>query len=187
MKKLALAALATVFMAGTAFAAEGDSFIHIRAGVDPIGTLEVGSQSGDMKLGITLSGEYLRQVNDIFSFGVGAEYLIGREIDNSNNNTKLSYLPIYVTVKANPIFTLKEVFVKANLGYNILFGVTDLSSSVDTKGGLYYGLAAGYEFPSGLTLDVSYGVYETGLKYGPITVDYSYSKVGINLGYKFKV
>ena len=200
MKKLALAALALVFTAGAAFAAEaGDRFIKTKLGAD-IGTsfkykVESESVSGDVNLGISLGGEYLYAINDVFSIGAGLQYLLPRngEVSMGGHSTEvnsLSWLPIYATVQANPISEMKEMFFKANIGYSVLFDF-DIpeagSESLDKKGGLYWAIGAGYEFPSGLTLEATYESFYSSASSGHVTVDLPYGKIGISAGYKFKL
>jgi len=196
MKKFVLAVAAVVFTAGAALAA-GESFINVKLGLDPIGNADINSfglgGSKNTKIGFSLAGEYLYQSTDMFSIGGGVEYLLPRQFDVSDG-PKLSYLPIYATVKVNPIETAKEVFFKANLGYVVLFDMSDVPGA-DKKGGMYYAIGAGYELPMGLTVDLFYSIYNTKLSYTgdflgtPITVDVNctYSKVGLNVGYKFKI
>ncbi|MCL2484679.1 MAG: porin family protein [Endomicrobia bacterium] len=188
MKKLVLAVLAAVFMAGAAFAAESDSFINFKVGLDVMGNTKSDMPGDDenTKMGFSVAAEYLFAANDIFCFGGGLEYVLPREIDNEYGQ-KISFLPVYVTVKANPIETAKEVFFKANIGYVVMFDVTDLPSNYDKSGGLYYAIGAGYEFPAGLAVDLTYGIYNTKITAGGKDYDGSYSKVGINVGYKFKL
>ena len=191
MKKLVLTALAVVFMAGAAFAASGDSFINVKLGiVETAGSVDGSdndgwSNSSDVKSRTSMAAEYLYALNDIFSFGGGLEYLFPREIKDWG--AEISYLPIYATVKANPIPVAKEVFFKANLGYSVLFKIKNWDDDSDDKGGLYYAVGAGYEFPIGLAVDLTYGRYESSSSYDGYKDEFTYSKIGINVGYKLKI
>ncbi|MCL2390485.1 MAG: porin family protein [Endomicrobia bacterium] len=182
MKKLVLAVLAVVFTAGAVFA--GESFINVKAGVDPAGHwTELGVYNENTEFGISLAAEYLYAASDVFSFGGGFEYVLPREIENWSG-TKISYLPIYVTVKLNPVPVAKEVFFKANLGGIVHYDFDQAGSGYEGKnGGLYYALGAGYEFPIGLAVDLTYSWYQGKVE----SYDQMYRKFGINVGYKFKI
>ena len=195
MKKSVLAALAAVFMAGAAFAEAGNQFMNVKLGFDVSGSIEgkgggySTSQSEAVDMGITLSGEYLYAATDIFSFGGGLQYLFQREIDASYGGGKISYLPIYVTAQAYPVKNVKGAFFKANLGYSILFDVDEpyiTPVDVDHKGGLYWAIGTGYEFPFDLTLEVTYDTYYSESS-GLDTTDWIYHKIGLNVGWKIRI
>ena len=206
MKTLALAMLAVVFMAGVVLAngevnvglglALGGTVKVDRSMSAGLGPSESNSESAQIG-GISLYGEYLYLINDIIKVGGGLQYLIEREVaDASGESPKFSYLPIYLTVQVNPISTAKEIFLKGNIGYSLLFTdsvVMGYGPGVDRdeKGGLYYGISAGYEFPFGLVASVSYDVYSSETKYSIggnyDKFEYTYSIIGLNAGYKFKI
>ncbi|MDR1941638.1 MAG: hypothetical protein LBQ47_04870 [Endomicrobium sp.] len=141
--------------------------------------------------------------------GGGLQYLAPRKLD-ADNSPKFSWLPIYATVQVNPIKAAPEVYFKGDIGYNIIadddfeYTTEDYDSNIvkgdtERKGGLYWALGAGYEFPFGLVLDLSYGFYysTTEVKYqydflGDVareehTFDNAYSKLTLSVGYKFKI
>jgi len=207
MKKLALAALAVVFMAGAVFAADEKGEVNVGLGLALGGSAKYkisnsfsnpdfeGSDSKNAKLGgISLFAEYLYPVLEIVKVGGGFQYLLEREI--VKDGPKFSYFPIYLTVQVNPLSgaDIKEVFLKGNLGYNLSF--TDNADpfpgvNKDEKGGIYYGLAVGYEFPFGLITSLSYDSYVSETKYSEsgdwVKMEYNYHIIGFNVGYKFKL
>ena len=156
-----------------------------------------GSNSESAKLGgISLYGEYLYPVHEIVKLGGGLQYLVEREVADVDESPKFSYLPVYFTIQVNPINAAKEVFFKGNIGYSLLF--TDswdagYGSGInrDEKGGFYYGISAGYEFPFGLVASISYDVYSSETKYSVggnyDKFEYTYGIIGLNAGYKFKI
>ncbi|MDR0398391.1 MAG: porin family protein [Endomicrobium sp.] len=164
---------------------------------------------------VSLCGEYLisgeRLVSNLnfLKIGLGLKYLFPSEFKIKNISIpdfKLSFLPVYFTLQANPFIksnneVLKGMFVKGAIGYNAYFSqnvkeITPIQFK-KSKGGLYYAFGAGYEFPFplGLVFDITYSIYnssiETILKYEGHTIekesDFSYSCVGLNVGYKFKI
>jgi hypothetical protein len=62
--------------------------------------------------------------------------------------------------------------VKGSIGYNAYFSSKfkevynnqNRISSIKDKGGLYYALGLGYEFPFGVVFDITYGIYKTSIK-----------------------
>ncbi|MCL1972583.1 MAG: porin family protein [Endomicrobia bacterium] len=178
MKKLVLAVAAVVIMAGAAFA-EGE--INVKLGLDVAGTYSVdGGRDIDMNTGVNIQGEYLAVASDILKIGGGLQYLLPRNADGVSGDAGLSFLPIYATVEVNPIKSAKEVFFKANLGYGL---VIPEDSDFSTESGLYYAIGAGYNFPSGLILDISYAWHA--ITSGD--ADATYNKLGLNAGWKFKI
>ena len=190
MKKLLVLVMALAFCAGSAFAA-GE--VNVKLGLDPFGDfkIEIGnqSQSESTKFGFNLSAEYLYPVHDIVRVGGGLEYLFDREVNNSDGRGKVSMMPVYATVLVNPIEQVKELYFKGNLGFNAVYNVKTDGEEADVDGGFYWALGAGYELENGLLFEVMYGVYYASMEekdYG-VEADYTYSKLGINIGYKFKM
>ena len=178
MKKLVLLVVtAVVFMAGAAFA-EGE--INVKLGLDVAGEASY-SRGGsvDINTGVNVQGEYLAVATDILKAGGGLQYLLPRNQDGVSGDHGVSFLPIYATVEVNPIKPAKEVFFKANLGYGLAIPEGD----GDTESGLYYAIGAGYNFPFGLILDISYAWHT--ITSGD--ADFTYSKIGLNAGWKFKI
>jgi hypothetical protein len=194
MKKLLIVFAAMVLFTGIGLA-EGRGDVIVKLGLDPVGNFHLESEgrsdSEGMKFGLNFSAEYLYPVHDIVKIGAGLEYMLEREVD-AKSADKFSYLPIYAAVKVNPISAASEVFFKGNIGYNVLFNVKDLEGDTDKKGGLYWALGAGYEFDFGLVLEAMYGFYYSKIDFGnqsidSFSIDYTYSKLGINIGYKFEL
>ncbi|MDR1952279.1 MAG: hypothetical protein LBQ37_02045 [Elusimicrobiota bacterium] len=134
-----------------------------------------------------------------------------KDSDKSGIRPTLQYIPIYITVQVNPFDLAKGVFFKGNIGYSFfhlnwnknfeeLFGDSNTRESLN--GGFYGELAAGYEFSYGLILQLSYSFITSWAEYkfrtpgvdditpweanGKQTFNFSYHKIGISLGYKFK-
>ncbi|MDR3256116.1 MAG: hypothetical protein LBT18_00410 [Endomicrobium sp.] len=149
----------------------------------------------DSEVGFSLAGEYLVPVSDIFKIGAGLEYLLPRKPDK-NYEIKFAYLPIYLTAQVNPFSSAKGVFFKGNVGYVVLFDTGKFKdqfvSSVDykKKGGIYCAFGTGYEFPFGLVLELMYSYYRSEVKMTAVVEELNiiqYHKVGVNVGYKFKL
>ncbi|MCL2144108.1 MAG: hypothetical protein FWH43_01240 [Endomicrobia bacterium] len=138
-----------------------------------------------------------------------------------NNPTSL---PLYATAQFNPAKegALKGAFFKANLGYQVyydndfdlteigpllnsilgMFSTDDIEFKVDREcsGGLYYGLGTGYEFDSGIILEVGYESFSGSVKHdisiyvddgidittvkGSIETKTSYYHIGFKIGYR---
>ena len=177
MKKLVLAVLAVVFAAGAVFA---ESEINLKLGVDLAGKYRVGDDSIDMNTGINIHGEYLAAVSGMMKVGGGLQYLLHRNVDGVSGDNGIAFLPFYATVEVSPFAAIEELFFKGNIGYG--FAIPE-NSDFDTESGLYYAIGAGYNFPNGFIIDVSYGWHDISSN----DADATYSKLGINVGYKFKL
>jgi hypothetical protein len=91
--------------------------------------------------------------------------------------------------------------VKGDIGDNAYFSSNfkefSDTTSVKDKGGLYSAFGTGYEFPFGLVFDITYGIYKSSIEFsvsdnpeigsGKKKCDLTYSCVGLNVGYKFKI
>ena len=190
MKKVVLIVLALCFSAAASFAE-----FNLKTSYDFSGTIkaESGSYSSsrDVNNSVTLSGDYLRNINQFVKIGGGFEFVIPRTYEKSTGDTTGAFLfmPLYFTVQVNPLPMAPEVFVKGNIGYNILFAQADLESGASTNCKMYYAASAGYEFPFGLLFDLTYAVYqakeEWSTYYYKYSYDLTYTRVGVNIGYKF--
>jgi opacity protein-like surface antigen len=91
---------------------------------------------------------------------------------------------------------LAGLFFKLNLGYAAAY-ISDIAlgsklSDKEDKTGYYYGIAAGYDFDNGLFVEAVYDFYDTKTNITKKdtrleTEVGSFSKVGLNVGYKFKI
>lgn len=130
--------------------------------------------------------------------------MLPRRINTINNKYSYSYLPVYFTLQVNPFINsfeeyLHGIFVKGNIGYNVLFDFKMENSTnykFDNSRGIYYGFFAGYEFQFGLIFDLGYNVYKSKSEFYNVAEDVSESKKRMNLtcsnltfsvGYKFKI
>lgn len=196
MKKLAFLVMALAFFTGIGFA-EGNGEVNVRAGLDVVGksTLDIeGNELGlGNKIGFTLSAEYMYSVHNIVKVGAGLQYLTPREVDFPVNGggieIKPSFLPVYASLQVNPFNEASGLFLKGNIGYNVIFSAgDDVPSGVDEKGGVYFGAGVGYETEMGILFDAMYGYY--GGKFEADDEDdikVHLSQVTVSIGYKFKL
>ncbi|MDR1104478.1 MAG: outer membrane beta-barrel protein [Endomicrobium sp.] len=157
--------------------------------------------------------EHLVSSLDFLKFGVGLKYLLPTKLKDNDLTlavklAKFSYLPIYFTLQINPFVKsneeyLKGLFVKGDIGYSAysssnfkeLLNNSPISTNIKDKGGLYYAFGAGYEFPCGLVFDITYGIYKSSVEVSENMenmekrdkINFTYSCVGLNVGYKFKI
>jgi hypothetical protein len=204
------------------FSLAGGKFgqVNIKAGIDLESTvrgkfegkyggfdvLEVEAQQSD--LGFALAAEYLSPLFfDLFKGGIGVQYAFprtswGEGPDYASGETEsaratMSFLPVYAALQLHPVNSFQELFLRGNIGYVVCLtqdekpkkpGVT----KSPTQGGLYWGVAAGFEFNWGLIVECSYSqnywkstIEQTGQP--DMELDLSYSKIGISLGYRLKL
>lgn len=196
MKKILAAAAAIVFFAGIGFAGDKGT-INISAGFDAVSNMSIEMYGDDAsfgrKAGFNVSAEYMHPINDMIKIGGGLQYLLPRKATMKMGpeiDIKTSVLPIYVSVQANPFKEVSGLFLKGNLGYNVLvdvdvkYGGHDMD--VDSKGGIYAGLGCGFEFQNGFFFDVMYGYYAGKAEPDAApSMDANISMVSLNIGYKF--
>jgi hypothetical protein len=211
MKKILLLLLIVLFVTANAY-----SELNVKAGVDTFGALSFlnkGNGGGrNTDIGYSAAAEYLYPVSGIIKIGLGAEYLFSREtkeelLDDDDTMGQLwssyefNYMPVYLTAKISLEETLEGLYLKGNIGYNVLHDL-QLKSTLnghsltsdfgsDHSGGIYFALGAGYEFPFGLLFDVMYSYYSDSFKfdvYSDIINGRSvYTKLGFNIGYKLDI
>ena len=194
MKKLVLAAMSVVLLSGVAFAE-----FNLRTSYDLSGEFEMKSpgyssynSKTDVDSSFTLSGEYLRRVvGDYLAVGGGFEFLIPRfrDVNNISNwyDEAFFFLPLYLSIQTNPIPPVRELFFRVNIGINVIYTDSGVGSAWDEKGGLYYALVTGWEFPFGLFFDLTYASYDASLESNTYIneFDINYSRVSVGVGYKF--
>jgi hypothetical protein len=200
VSKFVLAAAAIAFMAGTAFAE-----FNLRTSIDISGDYEQKSvrtsntvNTFDVETSVTLSGDYLRSIGGLGNYlkiGGGFEVLIPRfyKYKSYEYDDAFWFLPLYLSIQTNPIPPVPELFFRFNLGYNLLYIDTnyDLSGYTETyTGELYYAFVTGWEFQFGLFFDITYAFYNGNIKqerafYTTQESDFTYSRLGIGVGYKF--
>lgn len=198
MKKSLFAVFALAFFCSAAFA-EG-SVINAKVGLDLFGNGSIKDNHGTsgsekVKDSFSFSGEVFHNANDFFKIGIGVEYLTKREV--KDNPVEFNFLPAYLTAEFTPIKSLRELYLKGNLGYNILFDIditvndplaNALLAELTKKGGLYYAFGAGYAFDFGLILEAMYSYYYGTAEYDPLVkVDFTYDKFTFNVGYRFNI
>ncbi|MDR3244650.1 MAG: PorT family protein [Elusimicrobiota bacterium] len=207
MKKLLSALLAVTVFASIVSAVD----LKVRAGIDAIQSATFTSKNSGLinsektnsstpEIGFNVGADLLFPIGQKFKVGGGLSYLAPRKLD-SDDDEKVSFIPIYATLQFNPIVN-NGFYVKANLGLAIWTVDPKMEFSDDSNGigdtdlspesGVYVGASVGYEFYSGLFLDLGYEYYNASTKVdmlGLLTIDtsYSYNKLGLNVGYKFKL
>ena len=188
MKKLVVIAAAVLLFSGVGYAND----LNIKAGFDAFGNLETKAKGGYtsndiIRTGFSLAGEYLIPLMSVVKIGGGLEYQFMRT-GKKYDNAKIGYVPVYATIQINPINSCDGIYFKGNVGYSAIFRF-DPRNRNETTGGLYYGLGTGYDFKSGLILEMMYGMYTGTVNYRNAggEADFNYSKLGFNIGYKFKV
>ena len=160
-------------------------------------------------IGLNLGVEYLSPLLfRIFKGGIGIQYAFPRtswalpEPDYMSGETEssratFSFLPIYAALQLHPSESVKELYLRGNIGYALCLTHAEEPEKIGvtkkaTSGGLYWGVAAGFEFNWGLIFECSYSqnywtvaVDDTG---GPdFDLALSYSKIGVAIGYKIKL
>jgi hypothetical protein len=190
-----------------------------------------GEEKQNIKLnpGISLSGEYLYPlIPNLIKIGMGISYLSTRKaakgLDIRRYNFSSAYgryqasfsrydevyfrwLPIYITIQANPFDKYKPLFFKTNIGYSAYFNAhlenTPKELKIEKNPGAYWGLSSGIEFSNGLIAEIGFDFLFSTAKFiwetngvDNYQNDYkadgsyqfgTYRRFFINAGYKFKI
>ncbi|MCL2144538.1 MAG: hypothetical protein FWH43_03480 [Endomicrobia bacterium] len=189
--------------------------LNLKTGVDILGKLnfmrEGSGISVNANTGFSFCGEYFIPVSQTMKIGAGTEYQLPRESSKMAQSIEVlgkiesyyefNYMPVYFSaqINANKDYGL---YFKGNLGYCILHDVADnininnnSSKNIfirNASGGLYFAVGGGYEFDSGIIIDILYSYYSGSFDYGlegyfTTKFESVYKKFGLNIGYKFKI
>lgn len=179
--------------------------------------------------GITLSAEYLYEVMpELVKVGMGISYLSARKtVDEFGirrynfssaygryeapisryDEVAFSWIPIYITIQANPLTEYKPLFFKTNIGYTSYFNAYLEKAPKDIKVekslGAYWGISSGIEFGNGFIAEIGFDMlfsqakflwdmqandrYDNGYRAGGSYQFGTYRRFFINAGYKFKI
>lgn len=162
------------------------------------------SKSAD-EVGYTYGLEINKKVKNLengkIEIGLGAKYETSFMVDEFNNNTLATTMPIYLDAKLSQrISKTSNLFIKGSIGYTMPFegDIIDKlneelkleNKEVDLQGALYTGVGLGLEAGNllvGLDYSISKVTAETKYinSYSLGFEDYKYSKLALTIGSKF--
>jgi hypothetical protein len=156
--------------------------------------------------GISAGAEYLYAVpfgsssgflySGFLKAGAGAQYLFSRKGygsglaagETESGTTKFSHIPIYAILQLNPAKSLPGLFCRGVAGYSLFleWDQGDNSSWGDEKGGLHWGLSAGYETDWGFFIEYVFAQthFSREIQGFDAETNFVYSKSGLAIGYK---
>jgi hypothetical protein len=163
--------------------------------------------------GISVGAEYLFAIpfgdsSDILypgflKVGAGVQYLFSRtsysnefeEGETETGKEDCSFLPIYAIVQLNPAKALPGLFFRGVAGYSLLLSQSKAEDmDFGKKGGLHWGLSAGYETAWGFFVEYAYAqtyYAVTDCSYYPgmeaFDINLVYSRSGFSIGYKIRL
>jgi hypothetical protein len=163
-----------------------DEEINLRLGLSLKDQLNANSkeieQIKESNKGISIGIENLVPVYNGVRFGLGFEYNV---FPVNINKVELSATAIYATLKVNPfIYTnniLEKTYLIGNIGYSKALNAW---VSIFRYGGLYYLLGIGYENSKNMFYELNCSMYNSYLNIND-SVDVSFYKIGLDIGYKF--
>ena len=145
-----------------------------------------------------VSAEYVTDLKLVKGLigGVGVQYLFNHKVDMTEahveGDPEFSFLPIYLLGGYKyPLSETTSVRGLVNFGYDIFIANEDYKMGNDLKGGLYWGLGAGFEFIERFIIDFQFNNYhgseetiQNGGESSVMTVDISQSCLILRLGIK---
>lgn len=189
--------------------AESDFYINPKIGIDVVSEYKkTYDGSGNPLLSTKTKGigkeigvEGYKILNQNIDLGLGVAYQVHAQRKHFNyesnvdtSGVQYSSIPVYVTGKYN-FFLNSEArpYLKANLGYSFNFDSSDLETkntvnddiektSIDVKGGLYWGIGAGIEYKD-YTIELIYAINKCKVSGSKKRADYD--RLSLSVGYKF--
>jgi len=142
------------------------------------------SGTSDADIGITLGYDHMLSDN----MGVGGEYQLnrGQSVDGEEAAGKFGFTSVYGVGK----YDLGGLYAVARVGYALMFsGDNEYGEGVDLKGGLMYGIGAGYKLNDNIAVEGGYysnagtgSISEDGMS---MDMDVTYTRVNLSLVYSF--
>ncbi|WP_372520830.1 outer membrane beta-barrel protein [Candidatus Ruminimicrobiellum ovillum] len=203
MKKSLLGLLLAVSMAVPAFAAKGDMSINAKLGLGVDTSVRVSaSRMGDFGYGIKpdmpfmLGAEFFYGTSDMFSVGLGANYVFDTEADFQTEETvkvKGGTTNIYLAVK--PEFKVESNLISSVylIGqFGLSFGRSEAkanghSESFDLDSGIYLGAGFGTMIKDAFFVELIFSSCNGEFTIEGTSVDIRYSITSVNVGYKFNI
>ncbi|MDC7233000.1 MAG: hypothetical protein PQJ58_07195 [Spirochaetales bacterium] len=143
MKRKTLISLFLLLITAAGIHAESRFHIHSVSlmGVEPVGRYKMDVT----KTGFSAAQELYFSTGGLLQFGGGFRYLFPRETRDSE---QLTFIPVYTAVKLFlPVETV-PLYAKGAVGYNFIEGNSQAVNNLgELKGGLYYSLGGGVDFP----------------------------------------
>jgi hypothetical protein len=155
----------------------------ISAGAEYLYAIPFGSSSGFLYSGFLKAG-------------AGALYLFsrkggggGREAgETERETTKFSHLPVYAILQLNPAKFLPGLFCRGVAGYSLFLEWDQGADGSwgDEKGGLHWGLSAGYETDWGFFIEYVFAqtYFSREMQAFDAETNFVYRKSGLAIGYK---
>jgi hypothetical protein len=178
----------------------------IKGGLDVMGEVDLeldGDEAdGDMDTGITIGAEYIFPLSDMIGIGPGALYMLPRGVDEDWPDGNMSFLPVYAVFN----LCLKtggsiKPYLAAHLGYSFAFMDSSMEDdleaaiedktgedvSLETEGGLYWGIGGGLLLTENIQIELIYNVNSGKITSDDVDeeVEVDYTKITITVGYKF--
>ena len=207
IKLLALVACLLLILSGGVFAQEdaGVKFT-VLGGLDMFGNLTIENDDADLdededsNIGIFLGAEAAMPLSETFLAGLGLRYQFPRELDVDDSDD-FGFIPVYALFQLNfPIEGNLVPYIVGHIGYNFFIYNADnledyLSSlagedvTVDSEGGLYWGIGGGVYITENVSIqalyNINYGVLTAESDSDSLDIDVTYSKLTIAAAYTF--
>jgi hypothetical protein len=184
--------LGAIMSAAPVLAEQEGAVVHrngvlVKVGLDTPGTHEVedGGVSGetDVDGGAFLAAEIYATVHPRVELGVGGEFQFPRSRQDLAG--EFGFIPIYGVARFFPVVGPVSLYASGRLGVNLFYGDDDYKGNASLEGGGHLGVGAGLLLHQRVQVEALYsvntGVYEN----GGISLDVTYSKAGISVGYLF--
>jgi len=184
---IALTMVFVLFLAGAAFADMGKFTGALKVGVDFAGDWDADNTpvTYDTKTSWSIAGEGYYKVIDYVDLGGGVQYLFPRKIDTSPN-WKFWFVPVYAAARVHPPMTDYTPYGIVQIGYAFHGGNANYFNNLDTSGGFYWGVGAGFIFKRHYLAEILYSEANGSGDVVPgVSTDINHSRWTFSLGYNF--
>lgn len=182
----------------------GTKSLVVKGGLDFMGEGEVeydgDSDDGDVDNSFSIGAEFYFGFESILA-GAGAAYLVPRELEDSDG--KITLIPVYAVVNIPFSQGGFTPYITGQLGYNFFYIDSDLEDELDylagaemdytTEGGLYFALGGGVIFDNNIQVEFIYSHSAGSIDIEnedydvDETLDLTYTKVTLSVGYRFDI
>jgi len=133
----------------------------------------------------TIGAEYLAELNKNIDIGIGIEY--NKAFDFKNNIEMEGYLiPVYLIARTDMMQSKIKPFLTFKYGLTIPDIDVNNVNYEKQKGGSYFALGIGFDIKDKILFELEYTNSNFNIEYTEYKDKCSYSKLNLNLGYKFE-
>lgn len=172
----------------------GKDYVFLKYGINTNPTLKVEKNHNGKKTEnnfsikdkrTTIGAEYLKELNQNIDMGIGIDYK--KAFDFKNNVEMEGYLiPIYLIARTDMMQSNIKPFLIFKYGITIPDIDVNSLNYKKQKGGSYFAWGIGVDIKDKILFELAYTNSKFNIEYTEYKDECSYSKLDLNIGYKFE-